>query len=136
MICRGVAPPVRRRYVSRAGTVGGLLQERYSFRIEHLVSCKALAAPMSVSTEGTVKQSQDFLENAENCAQTRRARAERSNPQALQANGSAWRALAKEQDWLEGQVPPVRNRILKGYKTLMANVICDPYFPHHQQGRS
>jgi len=54
-----------------------------------------------------VKQSDRFLENADNCAQL----AERATkePQFLRYKRmeAAWRALAEEQDWLDGEVAPV-----------------------------
>jgi hypothetical protein len=54
-----------------------------------------------------MKQSEQFLENAENCAQL----AERAENQPAyhryKRMEAAWRALAEEQDWLDGEVPPV-----------------------------
>ena len=58
--------------------------------------------------EGTVKQSQDFLENAENCAQLAERAADEPTHNRYKRMEAAWRALAEEQDWLDGQVPPVR----------------------------
>ena len=58
--------------------------------------------------EGTVKQSQDFLENAENCAQLAERAADEPTHRRYKRMEAAWRALAEEQDWLDGQVPPVR----------------------------
>jgi hypothetical protein len=55
-----------------------------------------------------MKQSQHFLENADNCAQL----AERANDQPTHKRykrmEAAWRALAEEQDWLDGEVSPIR----------------------------
>ncbi|KRQ88430.1 hypothetical protein CQ10_38110 [Bradyrhizobium valentinum] len=52
---------------------------------------------MSILTDDTMKQSQNFLENADNL------------PSALPTNQltidtSAWRALVVEQDWLNGEI--------------------------------
>jgi flagellar capping protein FliD len=58
--------------------------------------------------EDTVKQSQDFLENAENCAQLAERAADEPTHNRYKRMEAAWRALAEEQDWLDGQVPPVR----------------------------
>src|SRR4051812_11707612 len=47
--------------------------------------------PMSILTEDTMKQSQNFLENADNCGQLRptcRARCRRTNLKPIQAHGS------------------------------------------------
>jgi hypothetical protein len=50
-----------------------------------------------------MKQSHHFRENAENCAQL----AERATDQAAYKRykrmEAAWRALAEEQDWLDGE---------------------------------
>ena len=52
-----------------------------------------------------MKQSQHFIENAENCAQL----AERANDEPqyrrYKRMEAAWRALAEEQDWLDGEIP-------------------------------
>jgi hypothetical protein len=57
--------------------------------------------------EGELKQSDHFLENAENCAHL----AERATKEPLflryKRMEAAWRALADEQDWLDGEVAPV-----------------------------
>ena len=58
-----------------------------------------------------MKQSDIFRDNAENCLQL----AERSEGQPAYNRYSrmadAWTALAKEQDWLDGEVPPVKIRV-------------------------
>ncbi|MET3912480.1 hypothetical protein ABID59_006851 [Bradyrhizobium sp. S3.3.6] len=60
-----------------------------------------------------MKQSDIFRDNAENCLQL----AERSEGQPAYNRYSrmadAWMALAKEQDWLDGEVPPVKVSILQ-----------------------
>jgi hypothetical protein len=55
-----------------------------------------------------VKQSQDFIENAENCAQLAERAPDEPTHRRYKRMEAAWRALAEEQDWLDGQVPPVR----------------------------
>jgi hypothetical protein len=55
-----------------------------------------------------VKQSQDFLDNAENCAQFAEHAADEPAHNRYKRMEAAWRALAEEQDWLDGQVPPAR----------------------------
>ncbi|MEY9182902.1 hypothetical protein ABIG06_004484 [Bradyrhizobium sp. USDA 326] len=54
-----------------------------------------------------MKQSDIFRDNAENCLQL----AERAEGQPAHKRYSrmadAWTALANEQDWLDGEVPPV-----------------------------
>ena len=57
-----------------------------------------------------MKQSDIFRDNAENCLQL----AERAEGQPAYKRYSrmaqAWTALAAEQDWLDGEVPPVTVR--------------------------
>ena len=54
-----------------------------------------------------MKQSDIFRDNAENCLQL----AERAEGQPAYNRYSrmadAWTALAREQDWLDGEIPPV-----------------------------
>jgi hypothetical protein len=58
-----------------------------------------------------MKQSDIFRDNADNCLQL----AERSEGQPTYKRYSrmaeAWRALANEQDWLDGEIPPLKVRI-------------------------
>ena len=55
-----------------------------------------------------MKQSDVFRENAKNCAQL--AEGARNEPafQRYKRMEAAWRALADEQDWLDGEVSPTR----------------------------
>jgi len=57
-----------------------------------------------------MKQSDIFRDNAENCLQL----AERAEGQPAynryQRMAAAWTALAEEQDWLDGEIPPVGAR--------------------------
>ena len=54
-----------------------------------------------------MKQSDLYRQNAENCAQM--AEAARGEPayNRCKRMKSAWLALAEEQDWLDGERPPV-----------------------------
>ena len=58
-----------------------------------------------------MKQSDIFRDNADNCLQL----AERAKGQPTYKRYSrmaeAWRALANEQDWLDGEIPPVMVRV-------------------------
>jgi hypothetical protein len=64
-------------------------------------------------TEGktTMKQSEIFRENAENCAHL--AEAATSDPAFLRYKRmeAAWLALAEEQDWLDGEISPTRGSV-------------------------
>ena len=57
-----------------------------------------------------MKQSDIFRDNADNCLQL----AERAEGQPAHKRYSrmadAWTALAHEQDWLDGEIPPVAGR--------------------------
>jgi hypothetical protein len=55
-----------------------------------------------------MKQSQQFLENADSCAQLAEAAVDQPTYHRFKRMEAAWRALAEEQDWLDGEVPPVR----------------------------
>ena len=55
-----------------------------------------------------MKQSQHFLENAENCAQLAERAADEPTYNRYKRMEAAWRALAEEQDWLDEEVAPVK----------------------------
>lgn len=55
-----------------------------------------------------MKRSDHFLESAENCAQLAESAPDEPSHNRYRRMEAAWRALAKEQDWLDGKVPPVR----------------------------
>lgn len=54
-----------------------------------------------------MRQSQHYLENAENCAQLAERASEEPTYRRYKRMEAAWRALAQEQDWLDGEVSPV-----------------------------
>lgn len=64
-----------------------------------------------------MKQSDIFRDNAESCLQL----AERSKGQPAYIRytrmADAWTALAEEQDWLDGEVAPVKVSIVHGQGT-------------------
>jgi hypothetical protein len=58
-----------------------------------------------------MKQSDIFRENAENCLHlAERAEGQPTFKRYLRM-AEAWTALAEEQDWLDGEVPPVNVRV-------------------------
>jgi hypothetical protein len=64
---------------------------------------------LSFSTEeDAMKQSDEFLENAGNCAQLAEHAPDEPTHNRYKRMEAAWRALAQEQDWLDGEVPPQR----------------------------
>jgi hypothetical protein len=64
------------------------------------------ADPMSLLTEDAMGQSQHFLENAENCAQLAERAPDVPTRNRCKRMEEAWRALAAEQDWLDGEITP------------------------------
>jgi hypothetical protein len=60
-----------------------------------------------VQQEDAMKQSQQFLENADSCAELAERAADQPTYHRFKRMEAAWRALAEEQDWLDGEVPPV-----------------------------
>jgi hypothetical protein len=61
-----------------------------------------------------MKQSDHFRENAENCAQLAERATDEPTHLRYKRMEEAWRALAKEQDWLDGESPNVRRPHLAG----------------------
>ena len=55
-----------------------------------------------------MKQSEIFRENAENCAHLAEGAVSEPTFNRYKRMEAAWFALADEQDWLDGEVPPAR----------------------------
>ncbi len=55
-----------------------------------------------------MKQSENFLENAVNSAQLAERATDEPTHKRYRRMEAAWRALADEQDWLDGEVSPTR----------------------------
>ena len=55
-----------------------------------------------------MKQSEIYRENAENCAQLAEGATSEPVFNRYKRMEAAWRALANEQDWLDGEVSPSR----------------------------
>jgi hypothetical protein len=58
--------------------------------------------------EGPMKQSDHFRENADNCALLAEKAPDEPTRNRYERMEAAWRALAQEQDWLDGEVSPAR----------------------------
>jgi hypothetical protein len=54
-----------------------------------------------------MKQSDVYRRNAANCAELADAASEQPTQLRYRRMETAWLALATEQDWLDGQIPPV-----------------------------
>jgi hypothetical protein len=55
-----------------------------------------------------MKQSQQFLNNAENCAELAERAKDEPTYKRYKLMEASWLALAKEQDWLDGVTPPTK----------------------------
>jgi hypothetical protein len=55
-----------------------------------------------------MKQSDRFRDNAENCAHLAERAADEPLYLRYKRMEAAWRALAQEQDWLDGEIAPIR----------------------------
>jgi len=55
-----------------------------------------------------MKQTEIYRQNAENCAYLAEGAANEPTRQRYKRMEAAWRALADEQDWLDGEPTPVR----------------------------
>jgi hypothetical protein len=55
-----------------------------------------------------MKQSQQLLENAVTCARLAERAIDAATQDHFRRTERAWRALADEQDWLDGEAPPIR----------------------------
>ena len=56
-----------------------------------------------------MKSSEIYKENADNCAMLAEGEPSRDSPayKRYRRMEQAWRALAEEQEWLDGEVPPL-----------------------------
>jgi len=54
-----------------------------------------------------MKQSDLYLENAENCLQLAERAKDQPAFRRYSRMASAWTALAREQDWLDGEISPL-----------------------------
>ena len=57
-----------------------------------------------------MKQSDDFRGNAENCAQLAERSTDGPTYKRYKRMEASWRALAEEQDWLDGEMPPTETK--------------------------
>jgi len=64
--------------------------------------------PKLPSWEDSVKQSEIFRENAEHCSQLAESATNEPTYRRYKRMEAAWRALAHEQDWLDGEIAPTR----------------------------
>jgi hypothetical protein len=55
-----------------------------------------------------MKQSEIFRENAEHCAHLAESAINNPSYRRYKRMEAAWRALAHEQDWLDGEIVPIR----------------------------
>lgn len=70
-----------------------------------------------------MKPSQIYRENADNCAVLAEGEPSRDTPayKRYRRMEEAWRSLAEEQDWLDGEIPPVKIAVTDGQKSSLSN---------------
>jgi hypothetical protein len=70
-----------------------------------------------------MKPSEICRENANNCAMLAEGEPTRDTPayKRYRRMEEAWRSLAEEQQWLDGEVPPVRIPVVDSQKSLRNN---------------
>jgi hypothetical protein len=63
-----------------------------------------------------MKPAEIYVENAENCAMLAEGEPSRDGPayKRYRRMEAAWRALAEEQEWLDGEIPPVETAYPSG----------------------
>jgi hypothetical protein len=59
-----------------------------------------------------VKQSEIYLDNAEHCAHLADMAPSQPAYRRFKRMEETWRALALEQDWLDGEIPPSRLAVM------------------------
>lgn len=57
-----------------------------------------------------MKQSDILRENADNCLRLAEGRSDEPSFKRFQRMAASWRALADEQDWLDGEIHPTQPR--------------------------
>ncbi|HEV2159253.1 hypothetical protein [Bradyrhizobium sp.] len=65
-----------------------------------------------------MKQSDIFRDNAENCLQLAERAEGKPAYKRYSRMADAWTALAIEQDWLDGEIPPVRVSVIRDARPL------------------
>jgi hypothetical protein len=63
--------------------------------------------------EEVIKQSATYRENADNCLQLAEAARDDASFKRFKRMEAAWRALADEQDWLDGERPSIDPKVQK-----------------------
>jgi flagellar capping protein FliD len=54
-----------------------------------------------------MKQSQHLLDNAVTCSQLAKRSTDKQTKTRFKRMEEAWRSLAREQDWLDGEITPI-----------------------------
>ena len=72
---------------------------------------RAVAGPGFRAHVLSMKQSDIFRDNADNCLQLAERAEGRPTHKRYSRMAEAWMALANEQDWLDGEIPPIMVRI-------------------------
>jgi hypothetical protein len=75
--------------------------------------------PNFAGKEAVMKPSQIYRENADNCAMLAEGEPSRDTPayKRYRRMEEAWRSLAEEQEWLDGEIPPVKIAVTDAQKS-------------------
>jgi hypothetical protein len=73
------------------------------------VSLNGLTDRLRFSETGglSMKQSQHLLDNAVTCSKLAKRTTDKQTKTRFKRMEEAWRALAREQDWLDGEITPI-----------------------------
>ena len=74
------------------------------------------------------KRSQQFLNNAENCAELAERATDEPTYKRYKLMEAGWLAMAREQDWLDGVTPPHRKASTSAVD-LARSAMCTPLPP-------
>jgi hypothetical protein len=77
--------------------------------------------------------SRDYLENAQNCAELAERAPDEPTRNRYRRMEAAWRALAIERDWLDGQRPPFTDGLARKRRPYKSAV---PYSLHPPRSRT
>jgi hypothetical protein len=66
-----------------------------------------MSLPLFPGREEAMRQAEQYLRNAENCADLAETARDQPTRARYKRMAEAWLALAREQDWLDGEIPPI-----------------------------
>jgi hypothetical protein len=76
-----------------------------------------MSFPLFPGREEAMRQAEQYLRNAENCADLAETARDQPTRARYKRMAEAWLALAREQDWLDGKIPPINIAVNGAQKT-------------------